>query len=230
MPAVTTRNKPKSFAWSYSKLKNYETCPKRYWHVDVKRDVKEEEGEALRYGNTVHTVLAQYLERGTILPPVHEPTLKPWADKIKAGTGELLVEQKYAITKDFGPCEWFAPNAWYRGIGDVVKVQGPVAAIVDWKTGKILEDSVQLALMAQCVFSHFPDVQKVKTLFVWLKEDAQTVQTFAREDMPGIWARILPRVQALEQAHKETSFPPTPNGLCKRYCPVTQCPHHGEGR
>ena len=46
MQVTTTRNKPKSFAWSYSKLKNFETCPKRSWHLDVARDIKEPEGEA----------------------------------------------------------------------------------------------------------------------------------------------------------------------------------------
>jgi spore coat polysaccharide biosynthesis protein SpsF (cytidylyltransferase family) len=49
-----TRHGPKPFAWSYSKLKNYEVCPKRHWHVDVKKDFKEAESEALKQGNLVH--------------------------------------------------------------------------------------------------------------------------------------------------------------------------------
>jgi hypothetical protein len=229
MPPVTTRHRPKSFSWSYSKLKNYETCPKKHYHLDVIKDIKEEESENLSYGNTVHTVMHHYLAKGTIMPPVLEPTLKPWADKVKAGKGDLLVEQKYAITKDFGPCDWFAPVAWYRGIGDVVRVNGPVALIVDWKTGKIIEDSVQLALMAQCVFAHFPEVQVVKSLYVWLKEDAETSEVFKRADMPGIWNNILPRVRQLEEAYKTTSFPAQPSGLCRKWCPVKSCPHFGVG-
>ncbi len=27
--------KPKEWSWSYSKLKNYEVCPKRHYEVDV---------------------------------------------------------------------------------------------------------------------------------------------------------------------------------------------------
>jgi hypothetical protein len=55
-----------------------------------------------------------------------------------------------------------------------VKIAGPVALIVDWKTGKVLENSEQLALMAQCVFAHFPQVMKVRSEFVWLQFDATT--------------------------------------------------------
>ena len=41
---------PKAFSWSYTKLKNYETCPKRHFHYDVRKDIKEPEGEARREG------------------------------------------------------------------------------------------------------------------------------------------------------------------------------------
>src|SRR5205807_2231069 len=77
----------------------------------------------------------------------------------------ILVEQQLAINADFGPVPWFDSAAWFRGIGDVIKIVGPVALIVDWKTGKIVEDSQQLALMAACVFAHHPEVQKVRSEF-----------------------------------------------------------------
>jgi hypothetical protein len=98
---------------------------------------------------------------------------------------------------------------------------------LDWKTGKILEDGVQLALMAACVFAHHPQIQKLRTEFVWLKEDATTRADFTREDMVKVWAGVLPRVEVLEKAYKTTDFPPTPNNLCRKWCPVTSCPYHG---
>jgi len=226
----TTRNKPKPFSWSYSKLKNYRTCPKRHYHVDIARDVKEEESEALSYGNTVHKVLAQYVEHGTILPPVLAPTLKPWGDKVRAGSHDkLLVEQKLAIRADFSGCDWFAPDAWYRGIADVIKIKGPVALVIDYKTGKVLEDGIQLALMAACVFAHHSEVQKIRTEFFWIKEDASTRADFTRADLISVWSTLLPEVRQLEEAHRTSTFPPTPNGLCRKWCPVTSCPHHGVG-
>lgn len=227
MQVTTTRNKPKSFSWSYSKLKNYETCPKRHWHVDVQRDVKEEEGESLQWGNAVHKALAERAAKGTPLPKGMEQFEK-WVELIVTPGSNILVEQKLAITSEFAPCSWFADNAWYRGIGDIIKLAGPVALVADYKTGKIIEDGSQLALMAACVFAHHPTVKRVRSEFIWLKEDATTRADFDRDKMASVWAGLLPRVEALENASKTLTFPPKPGGLCKRWCPVRQCPHFGE--
>lgn len=102
-----------------------------------------------------------------------------------------------------------------------------MALVADWKTGKILEDSVQLALMAQCVFAHHPEVQRVRSEFIWLKEDATTRADFSREDMVKLWVSLNPRIAALEHAHNTTTYPAKPGSLCRRWCPVKACPHHG---
>ncbi len=224
---VTTGGKQKSFAWSYSKLKNYESCPKRYFHVDVERTHKEEESEQLAYGNALHKHIAEAISGKAPLPK-HFAHLQPWVDKVTHGdTTKILVEQQLAIRADMTATEWFGKDAWYRGIADVIKVRGPVAVVLDWKTGKILEDGVQLALMAQCVFAHHPEIQKIRTEFIWLKEDATTRADFTRDDMVKVWAGVLPRVQTLEAAHKGANFPPKPGHLCRKWCPVDSCPHHG---
>jgi hypothetical protein len=226
---VTSRSKPKPFAWSYSKLKNYETCPKRYHAIDVAKLYKEdEENEHLAYGKLVHEGLANRinLEHTPLPEPIKH--LEKWAQKVLAVPGDLiLVEQQLAITEDLTATTWFGANAWYRGIADVIKIMGPVAAAIDWKTGKILEDGVQLALVAQCVFAHHPQVQKIRTEFIWLKEDAVTRADFTRADMVSVWAGLLPRVTTLKNAHDTMEFPPKPGGLCKRFCVVESCPHKG---
>lgn len=226
---VTTRNRPKAFTWSYSRLKNFETCPKRHWHLDIAKDVKEEESEQLTWGNFVHAALAKRIADKVPLPSGMEE-YEAWCEKILKDSDQatILVEQKLAITKDFDPCGYFDSNVWFRSVGDVVKINGQVALIADWKTGKIVEDSCQLALAAQCVFAHHPGVHAVRSEFIWLKEDATTTQIFQRDDMRGVWNGLFPRVRTLEKAAQETNYPPKPGGLCRRFCPVTQCPHNGE--
>lgn len=226
MQVTTVRNRPKAFSWSYSRLKNYETCPKRYHAIDVTQTYKEDEGEALQWGNAVHKALAARLMTDTPLPKGMEQYEK-WIDAMFSSPGRMLVEQKLAINAEFGPEDWRSDKAWYRGIGDVIKIIGHVALIVDWKTGKIIEDGSQLALMAQCVFAHYPEVKRVRSEFVWLREDASTRADFDRNTMFSVWAGLLPRVEALETAHKLTEFPPKPGGLCKKWCIVQSCPHYG---
>jgi hypothetical protein len=216
----------KPFAWSYSKLKNFESCPKRHWHVDVAKDVKEPESEQLLWGNQVHKALAKRCSLGSALPPGME-SYEKWCSRILTGEGNIYVEQQLAITKEFGPTEWFGKDAWYRGIADVLKINGAVALAIDWKTGKLLDDPVQLALMAACIFAHHPGIQKIRTEFVWLKENTSSREDFDRATMAVMWRNIWHRIEQLESAHKTTSYPAKPGYLCRRWCPVTSCPHHG---
>jgi RecB family exonuclease len=224
----------KPFAWSYSRLKNFEACPKRHWHIDIARDVKEAEGEALTWGNAVHKALANRIANGTALP-VSMTHYEKWVTPLLTPQGNILVEQQLAIDADFGPTKWFSKDAmkagmsepWYRGVADVIKIVGPVALIIDWKTGKIVEDSQQLALMAACVFAHHPDVQKVRSEFIWLKEDARTRGDFHRNEMAAMWRSLWPRIEVLRDAHETTSYPAKPCYLCRSWCPVSACPHHG---
>jgi hypothetical protein len=230
MKLVTTGGKPKPFTWSYSRIKNYETCPKRYYNIDVAKNFKEPDNEELTYGNTLHKVLADAISGKNPLPEGYKKFQK-YVDRVTKAqnpNAQILVEQQLAITKDFGPTTWFGDDVWFRGVLDAVKIVGPVAAILDWKTGKIVEDGIQLALFAQCLFSHHPQVQKIRTEFVWLKHDATTRADFSRADMVGVWAGLLPRVITLENAHKAMEFPPKSGGLCRKYCAVTSCPHNGE--
>jgi hypothetical protein len=231
MAPVTTRFKAKPFTWSYSRLKNFEVCPKKHWEIDIAKNVKETEGEQLVWGNAVHAALAKRIDKGEALPQTMHQYEK-WALGVLAGADQpgvqILVEQKLAITKDFGACEYFDDGVWFRGVGDVIKLWDEVALTVDWKTGKILEDSVQLALTAACIFAAYPHVQAVRSEFVWLKEDATTREDFRREDMPGLWRGLWPRIEALENAHKHTDYPAVHGRLCKKHCPVSSCPYFGK--
>ena len=221
---------PKEWAWSYSKLKNYDTCPKRHYEIDILKSYIEETkpGGPLEEGNAAHDALAKAC-LGEATLPVRFSHYQQWVDRVRAGPGELRVEQKYAITRDFRATTYFARDVWYRGIGDVVRIDGPVALILDWKTGKILEDSVQLMLMAQCIFSHYPQVKRVRSEYVWLKEDCTTPEVFTRKEVADQWVEVLPRVAALETASKTLTYPPKPSGLCKKNCVVTACPFFGKG-
>jgi RecB family exonuclease len=217
----------KAFSWSYSKLKNYRTCPKRYYLIDILKKYKEDfTGEALAWGDQVHKAFEKAVKDGTKFPKGMEQ-FEEAAARLRAVKGKIMVEQKLAIKKDLTPCDWFDKEAWFRGIADYLAVNGKVALAIDYKTGKILEDSEQLALLAECVFSHYPEVEAVRAEFWWLKDDAATPAVFYRNKRQETWRRVLPEVMILEKAHVETNFPATQSGLCRKHCIVTECPHNG---
>lgn len=218
----------KPWTWSYSKLKNFETCPKRHWHYDIQKDVVEPETPELAEGNALHNAFAKYLSKGTSLPMGMGMHVK-MLDRIKAAPGQTAVEQKLAITSDFQPCGYFDPRVWFRTIVDCGKITSGVATIFDWKTGKPKEDPTQLQLMAATVFAHQSEVQRVKSALVFVYHNTIIPAEFTRDGLAEIWGEILPRVRAVQQAGATHNFPPTPSGLCKRYCAVTVCPYHGRG-
>jgi hypothetical protein len=214
----------KEWSWSYSKLKNFEVCPKRMYEIDLCGNFKEDETSdgPLKRGGDVHKALAARLTKKTPLPK--DMDYEYWADRVERGTGRLLVEQKYAITRDFRPTTYFADDVWYRGIGDVVRIDEPVGLVLDWKTGKVIDDSVQLMLMAQCLFSHFPKLTHVRSSFIWLKEGCETPELLTRAEVAQQWVPLLPRVQAMEDAAKTMTYPLKPSGICNTYCRVSSCP------
>jgi hypothetical protein len=237
MEVTTTRRfapmpEQKEWAWSYSKLKNYEVCPRRMHHTDILKDVPDEESENLACGNRVHKAAAERLDLHRQLSK-EMAFLAPWCTLVEGAVqrlkGKLLVEQQLAATRAMQPTGWFSKDVWFRGIADALVLAPPVAISFDWKTGKIVEDSVQLALVAALLFAHYPDINKIRSQFIWLKEGTETTVDMTRGDLPSLWAGVLPRVASLEQASKTGEFPPKPGRFCKRFCPVSSCQYHGVG-
>jgi hypothetical protein len=226
----------KSFSWSFSRLKAYEDCPRRYHETQVKKDESgsplwpEEPSDILIFGDDVHKAMAVALRTGTPLPTKYKQ-YQQWVDKVQRTDGELLVENEcqWAITREMQPCAWFAKNVWLRTVADAVKLDPPAALVVDWKTGKSLNgDPVQLLLTSLMTLIQFPKIQCVRSDFIWLQEDSQTTQVVYRNEAADLWKQIMPRVARLEHAVNTDHFPPIPNRFCRRWCPVKTCEYHGK--
>ena len=230
MAIVTTRGAPrkKPFTWSYSRLKNFEVCPKRHYEIDIAKSYKEGDSEQLLWGNAVHDALAKRCGKDQKPLPQGMEAYEPWAQKVLAGGGDIYVEQNLAISEQFTSTGYFEDNTWFRAKGDLIKIIGDIALVVDWKTGKILEDSVQLALSAACIFAKFPHLKAIRASFVWLKEDAESSETFYPSDMPGMWRGLWPRIEALKAAHEHQNYPPIPCRMCRAWCAVKACPNNGK--
>lgn len=213
------------FYWSYSVLKNFETCPKRYYHYNVAKDVHEPETDQLREGNRLHKVFENRI-KGEPMPfgfAQHERLL---ASIINA-PGVTYAEQKLAMTSSFTPVAYFGKGVWFRTVADATKIHDDRATVFDWKSGKPAEDLTQLQLLAATVFCHMPNIQRVKAALVFVNHGHVEPAEFVREDLTEIWGEILPRVKLVERARATQHYPPKPSGLCKKYCAVSSCPHHG---
>lgn len=206
----------------------FKQCPHKYYRIRVKKDITEPPTDAIRYGLQMHKAAEDYIGSGVELNRAFEH-LRPTLDAIKAYKGVTYCEYKMGLTKAFEPCAFDAPDVWWRGIADVLNIDGNKARIIDYKTGKSAKyaDTAQLELLALATFKHFPQVESVKgaLLFVVVKELVPA--TYESQMQSAMWSRWSTSVAELEQSLTSGAWNPRPNFTCRKWCPVLDCLHNG---
>jgi hypothetical protein len=220
-----------SFTWSYSSLGLFQQCPRKYYRLRVVKDIVEPEAEHLPYGKLVHEAAELHIRDGVPIPEKYS-FLTPVLDVLKSIPGEKHCEYKMGLTADLEPCDFFdKENVWYRGIADLIIIEGNLAHIIDYKTGKSAQyaDTKQLELMALCVFKHFPQVERVKAGLAFVVCEEFVKAKYSKDEAPQKWITWLQETNKLEAAHDNDVWNAKPNFTCRKFCPVKDCEHNGKG-
>lgn len=213
--------------WSYSSLKQYKTCPRQYYELRVTKNFQPRVGDDAIYGKEVHRALESYVRDGTPLPEFYQQ-FKRMVDPLLEIPGTKYCEHEMALTIDKQPCGFHAPEYWVRGIADLLIIDGDVAFIVDYKTGKTgYADPNQLKLMALMTFAHFPEVQRAKTGLMFVSYNTFINEDYKRSDNDQLWKVFESDLQRLSIAFDNAIWPAQPTGLCRKHCPVETCKHYG---
>jgi len=214
--------------WSYSRIKAFQTCPKQFYHTHILKEFPYKETEAMRYGTEFHKAAEDYIAKSKPVPD-RFGFARPALEALAEMEGEKFPERKLGLTRDLEPCDFFDKNVWFRGVVDLTIVSGEDARIIDYKTGKSARyaDRGQLELMTLTIFKHFPQVKTVRAglLFVIAKDFIK--EKYSIEDEAEMWSKWLAEYGKMEKAAETGVWNPRPSGLCKRHCPVTECPHNG---
>ena len=216
-------------AWSFSSIKTFEQCPKKYYHLKVAKDFQEDQNaEHLIYGTAFHEAAEFYIRDDTPLPPQFMYA-KSSLDNLKQRAGQKLCEYEMGLTEDLQPCGFKDPNVWWRGIADLLIVNGDLAYMIDYKTSKNAKyaDLKQLDAMAACIFRMFPDVKRIKSalLFVVSNEFVHKEHNCDTDYLRGFRFDL----ERLESAIASNVWNACSGPLCG-WCPVTQCVHYREPR
>lgn len=207
-------------AHSYSSIKMFENCPKNYFHQRIEKSVRDPGNAVTAYGERVHKSLELRIKDGEPLDresKAYEP-LAAAIEKATLGFDDLTTEEEMTLNEKLEPTGWWDSDAWLRSKIDVLARRGPKAYMFDWKTGKRRPDFDQLEMFAVQVFKHYPQVEQIKTTFVWLKEGKTDSETFTRAQEPAIWEKILGKITRIEGALEHDNWPAKPSGLCN-WCP-----------
>ncbi len=216
------------YTWSYSGISLFKQCPKKYYRLKILKDIVEPPQDHLLYGTAVHLAAEEYVRDGTPIPAKYG-FIKEQLDKLIQIKGTKYCEYEMGLTREFEPCAFDSNDVWWRGIADLIIIDGDKAYLVDYKTSKSAKyaDTGQLELLALAIFKHFPEVKRVKAglLFVVAKDFVKAEYT---NDSGKRWVKWLQDTHRLEAALLTNVWNEKPNFTCRGYCPVLDCLHNGK--
>ena len=218
-----------SVQWSYSSLKTFQQCPKKYYHLKVAKDIVDQGGEAAVYGTLVHKAAEDYV-RDSVPIPEKFSYMQPILDALIEipGTKHCEIELGIAIRKGkFVSCAFDAPDYWWHGIADLAIINGGRAWLVDYKTSKNAKyaDMKQLDLLAAAMFLRFPTLLEIRSALAFVVSNEFVKKDHDRILYEQYLGVMKPELDRLEAALDNKVWNPISGPLCG-FCPVTTCVHH----
>ena len=214
--------------WSFSSLKTFQQCPRKYYHTKILKDVREPDTVATLYGKSAHTVAEEYIRDGVPVPPQFE-YMKAMLDQLNAIPGEKLCEVMLGLTKDLEPCDFDADNVWWHGIADLVVLdeENGVAHSVDYKTSKSARyaDVKQLDLVAAAIFAKYPKIKTIKSALLFVVSKEFVKAKHHAEMKEKYLEKPALDVARIEAARENGVWNPISGPLC-RFCSIKTCEHN----
>ncbi len=209
-------------SWSYSALKNYESCPHRIYLSKVEKH-PEPSSAAMDRGTAIHLLGEEFVQGNIIDLPQELEKFKTEFTTLREryNQAKVILEQDWGFTRDWGITGWSSLDTWLRMKLDAyVQHDDQSATIIDYKTGRKFGNEInhlqQAQLYAIGAFKRFPLLQYVECEFWYLDKGETLSKKYTREeaeqfvpkwDMRGI------------QMTSDTSFTPNPSKYNCKWCP-----------
>lgn len=218
----------KPIVWSFSSLKTFQQCPRKYYHTKILKDVREPDTVATLYGKSAHTVAEEYIRDGVPVPPQFD-YMKAMLDQLNAIPGEKLCEVMLGLTKDLEPCDFDADDVWWHGIADLVVLdeENGIAHSVDYKTSKSARyaDVKQLDLVAAAIFAKYPKIKTIKSALLFVVSKEFVKAKHHAEMKEKYLEKPALDVARIEAARENGVWNPISGPLC-RFCSIKTCEHN----
>lgn len=212
-------------AWSHSRVNTFLDCPKMFYHQNILKDVKYEQGEPQKEGERAHKALELRLTRKVDLPKQYAK-YEMLIRAIESLPGITYGERDLALDDQLRPTGYFEKNCYVRVTADVININGNRGIFLDYKNGKVSVDEAQLKLYAAVGFHVFPEIEQWETKYIFLQHDIVTGDTYTRGQLPALWEELLPVPRAIQKAVETNNWPPSPGRKCG-WCSVNKagkCP------
>ena len=201
--------------FSHSSLKDFAQCPLAYYHKRILKDVTSVQGEAAIFGVEAHKHFEMRVKENTPLPEHYADYESVLFDKIT--DKKLEAERQFCFNEKLESVDWFAPDAWLRGVIDlVVWLDEETVWIVDFKTGKRRPEFDQLEAFAAFMMHCHPNIKTIRASYLWInvRPPAIDTETYTRDQLQGLWAAIMTKIRRVYKAAEHDVWPARPSGLC----------------
>jgi CRISPR/Cas system-associated exonuclease Cas4 (RecB family) len=224
----------------YSKIADYLDCPRKFHDKYVVPSNYDHDADKnspiLTRGKELHASVEMYirsrLENKYPKPLVQEAAnAKGIVDRILDNYEYVQPEQRVAIDENWEniPITEFwkektNQKTYMRAVYDIVAIEGDKALLCDVKTGKFrpYADSQhsQLKLSAAILMSVTPQVQSVKTAYLYIDHKKTVTVEFNRDQLEDI---KQPFINIAKEINETEHFDEKPSSSC-RWCKALSCP------
>jgi hypothetical protein len=219
----------KILAWSHSRVDDYKRCPFMMYNKSIAKTVPFVKTKKMKWGDDVHKAL-EYRVRDNVPLTGEFAQYEPIAAAIAKAPGHVLCENKITLNPALAPTGYFAEDAYVRVIVDVMKINGSVGFMGDYKTGKVKFDKSQLKLFAAVGFKAYPHVEQWTTAYVWTQDKIIDPAVYTRDQLDTMWEELLVVPNEMQKSFVLNHWPTKPGRHCK-WCGVNKhglCPSAAE--
>jgi hypothetical protein len=229
--------------YSISRIDLYDRCPWAYKSTYLDK-VPREEDESRDTGLELHRLVQSYLNR---LISLTLQTDWNWAAAQHSSSEDVAeiwerfyqvfslpavledpgVERKLAFSRSWEPCDFFAPEAYFRMVIDFHFRQNSLAVVRDWKSSRLMPVTVgkNLQLLAYAwglCKAIYPGAQEFLLQLYFLRYGITRDVLLTPEDLTGIPKKLEEKIAKIEE---DTKFEPRPGSFCglcgvSAHCPV----------
>lgn len=226
------------FPYSFSKQNCYSTCPKKFeFNYVMNLRTEFSMNATLEKGSFIHLLLENFAlgklsETSYNFRHSDEDQIKEYKlifkDFVQSDIGKsyLNPENFHGAEVEFGvklnedgtlsSTSYYNKKAFFRGKIDHSNKNGKVMELLDWKSGKVnaFPAPLQLIMYAVWCFVEYPEVEEVRTAFVYIEHGVEKPYIFKRSHKDALEQKIKDKLFEIENAQE---YPKKESALCE-YC------------
>lgn len=208
-------------AVSYSRIIDFEKCPRYFQHKYILKSFKEDSA-AMSSGLQQHKQIENFILGRAALPKPLTHLAGLIAD-LKQAHEWVEPEMALAVDINWQPRGWKDwDNVYIRSKLDLVgQPREGELSIFDWKTGKVSEQRDQMRLGAAVAVATFPGTKLIHAAYVWTQHKQSDLFTISQDEVASIREHFDERADEIQAANDSSNWRPTPSGFCTR-CPVSE--------